>query len=189
MNNSVIPFIRRYACLALAIFGLVSCNQAQQATSSNTDMKVDPVMIPPGDTLQKVEKTEAEWKAVLTAEEFYVLRKSGTERAFTGDLWDNHEKGTYVCAACGLPLFDSETKFNSGTGWPSFYQPIKQNYVEVGTDTSHGMVRDEVRCARCGGHLGHVFDDGPAPTGLRYCMNSVSMNFVPVVKDAKKKDH
>jgi len=125
----------------------------------------------------KITKTELEWKALLTPEEFHVLREKGTERAFSGKYWDNHENGTYICAACGLPLFTSVTKFESGTGWPSFYQPITDTAVTVDTDPSYGMVRYEVMCARCGGHLGHVFNDGPKPTGLRYCMNSVSMKF------------
>ena len=119
----------------------------------------------------RVVKTDEEWKKELTPEQFDVLRQKGTERAFTGKDWDNHEKGKYVCAACGLELFDSDTKFESGTGWPSFYAPVAANHVAVVRDDSYGMVRDEVVCPRCGGHLGHVFDDGPEPTGLRTCMN------------------
>ena len=123
----------------------------------------------------KVEKTEEQWRKELSPEQYHVLREAGTERAFTGAYWNNHDKGTYRCAACGLPLFDSATKFDSGTGWPSFYAPISQTSVIEETDRSAGMVRTEVKCRRCGSHLGHVFEDGPRPTGLRYCMNSISL--------------
>lgn len=125
----------------------------------------------------EVSKTPEEWKNKLTANQYYVLREKGTERAFSGSLWNNHEPGTYACAACSQPLFTSDTKFESGTGWPSFYKPISNTAVKEIADNSHGMRRTEVVCSRCGGHLGHVFADGPKPTGLRYCMNSASLQF------------
>lgn len=125
----------------------------------------------------EIAKTEEEWRKALTPEQFRVLREHGTERAHTSSLDKQYAKGTYECAACDLPLFSSETKFNSGTGWPSFFAPIK-GAIATSTDESLFMTRVEVHCRRCGGHLGHVFDDGPAPTGKRYCMNGVSLKFI-----------
>jgi len=125
----------------------------------------------------KVTKTDEQWKQELTPEQYRVLRHKGTERAFTGALWNNHESGVYRCAGCGLELFNSDTKFESGTGWPSFFQPLDPTHVGTEVDNSLFSRRTEVHCARCGGHLGHVFEDGPKPTGLRYSMNSAALKF------------
>ena len=158
---------------ALAIIVSLACqtNSSAQQTLAQNDVS----QTPPGG--RRVVKTDAEWKKILTPEQYVVLREHGTERAGTSPLLNVHDAGTFVCAACKNPLFDEKTKFESGTGWPSFYQPIAKNAVKVARDNSYGMVRDEVLCSVCGGHLGHVFDDGPKPTGLRYCMNGVAMSF------------
>lgn len=152
--------------LVLAI--AVHCTRPAGAQAKK---KAATVMIP------KIHKSDAEWQKLLTPEQFQVLRQQGTERPFTGKYHDHHAKGTYVCAGCRLPLFSSQTKFDSGTGWPSFFKPIQAGHVDELRDTSYGMTRVELRCARCGGHLGHVFEDGPKPTGLRYCINSASLEF------------
>lgn len=157
--------------IVFTFFACVSKSTQTQVVSAKSQTVVS-------DTLPKIVKAEEAWKAILTAEEYYVLREKGTERPWTGNLLSNKQKGTYTCKACALPLFASDTKFESGTGWPSFYDVIAQGNVGVSEDIAYGMVRTEVVCGRCGGHLGHVFEDGPKPTGLRYCINSVALGFV-----------
>ncbi|RYF62843.1 MAG: peptide-methionine (R)-S-oxide reductase [Cytophagaceae bacterium] len=158
---------------AVAIFISLAC-QTNSSAKENTAL-YEQGQTPPGG--KKVVKTNAEWKKVLTPDQYMVLREHGTERAGTSPLLNVHEEGTFYCAACKNPLFAEKTKFESGTGWPSFFEPISKNAVKVAKDNSYGMERDEVVCSVCDGHLGHVFNDGPKPTGLRYCMNGVAMTF------------
>lgn len=133
----------------------------------------------------KIVKSDAEWKKILTPEQYRVTRQCGTEAPFSGKYWNTKEKGTYACVACGAELYSSDAKYDSGSGWPSFWAPIVEGKIEIRVDTSHGMVRRELRCVRCGAHLGHVFDDGPQPTGQRHCINSTSLRFVPAEPEEK----
>lgn len=171
----------------LLLLSLSNCNHAQQGKlqgekrstkKESTEINNQTFLSLEGDTLSSIVKTDEEWKRELSKFQFQVLREAGTERAFTGEFWDNKKKGIYTCAGCGLPLFNSQTKFKSGTGWPSYFAPLKEGNVKENVDISYGMRRVEVVCARCEGHLGHIFPDGPEPTGLRYCINSVSLGFV-----------
>jgi peptide-methionine (R)-S-oxide reductase len=161
-SSTIKPLMTR----SLIFFALLCIGQAQE--------KTDQV---PATATDKIERTDAEWKKLLTAEQYYVLRRKGTEQPFTNDYHDLHDKGIFKCAACGKALFSTETKFDSGTGWPSFYAPISPDSIRTQSDPSWFVTRVEVLCARCGGHLGHVFEDGPPPTGLRYCINSVALKF------------
>ncbi len=171
--------MKRFAMLAAVAASLAAaaaCAQRPHGAASAADRTtLSDSKRSDTDMADKVVKTDAEWKRELTPEQYQVLRHGGTERAFTGKYWNEHDRGLYRCAACGEPLFSSDTKYDSGSGWPSFYQPVDPADVRLETDRTLGMPRTEVLCARCGGHLGHVFDDGPEPTGLRYCINSAAL--------------
>jgi peptide-methionine (R)-S-oxide reductase len=159
------------------MMALLGCRESGSA-SAGQDVLPDSTKSQEHAMQEKVVRSDDEWKKQLTPEQFDVTRCGGTEAPFTGKYWNNHEKGMYVCIGCGAELFSSDTKYESGSGWPSFYASVTKGNIKVVKDYSHGMVRDEIRCARCDAHLGHLFEDGPDPTGLRYCTNSASLNFI-----------
>jgi peptide methionine sulfoxide reductase msrA/msrB len=175
MRPKAMPAWLGTAVLLAACFLLPGCS----SSSASLEERAIPPAGEETPMTEKTVKTEKEWKRILTPEQYRVLRQAGTERAFTGKFNDHYENGTYICGACGTPLFISETKYDHGTGWPSFTAPVEESRVEYREDNSHGMRRTEVRCAACGSHLGHVFDDGPAPTGRHFCINSAALEFQP----------